>query len=309
MRFFACLTICSVVLLLAGLGAPSVAQDRGKIGSARLFNNDAFGDGDDRWRTSSYQWGQVRARSDWTGARPLAFGDIVEYRYRSEIIAPRDIGALDPADRRYSGVRGLGAHTHFARRGYEISTGVDLLFTGEQTGAGDLQKWFHKLIGQPQPIDAVLDNQIPNAIHPTLTFDIARSVPVGQTALVRPFGEVMYGIEDLARVGVDFVMGADVRQQLLVRDAVTGTLILGTPTQTAGFSLIMGADTAFVNDSAFFTDGTGPEVKDQRSRARVGVDWQGKRMGAYFGLTYLSEEFEGQSEGQVLGSVNLSVSF
>lgn len=303
---------CTCLVLLAALilSVPvAQAQDRSKIGSARLFNNDVLGDGKDRWRSSSYQWGHIRARSDWDGVRPQGFGDIVEYRYRSEIISPSDLITPNVSDRRYAGVRGLGAHTHFERGGFELSTGLDLIFLGDQTGAGDLQKWFHKVIGQPKPSEAILSNQIENALHPTLTFDIAKSFASGDNAIVRPFAEAVMGVEDTFRVGLDYVYGADVQQQLLVRDAVTGTLILGTPAQTVGASYIMGFDFAHVADSAYFPVGAGPSVSDSRHRARIGVDWQGKRFGGYAGLTYLGEEFEGQTEGQILGSVNLNVNF
>jgi hypothetical protein len=46
-----------------------------------------------------------------------------------------------------------------------------------------------------------------------------------------------------------------------------------------------------------------------RERLRAGVGWRGERLDAFYGLTYLSPEFEGQDEGQVLGSAHVNFRF
>jgi hypothetical protein len=81
----------------------------------------------------------------------------------------------------------------------------------------------------------------------------------------------------------------------------------GNPTQ--GVSLVLGADTARVFDSALLPAGGAVTMSEQRDRLRAGVNWQGKRTSVFYGVTYLSPEFEEQDEGQVLGAINLSLRF
>ena len=50
------------------------------------------------------------AREGYTGEE--GFGDLIEYRLRAEIIAPRR-GTAAPGDRPYVGAVPMGAHTHF----------------------------------------------------------------------------------------------------------------------------------------------------------------------------------------------------
>ena len=47
-----------------------------------------------------------------------------------------------------------------------------------------------------------------------------------------------------------------------------------------------------------------------RRRARVGLHWQPVRdVRLFYGLSWLSEEFEGQHEAQVLGSLKLEFGY
>ena len=47
-----------------------------------------------------------------------------------------------------------------------------------------------------------------------------------------------------------------------------------------------------------------------RERVRAGVSWRSETgVSAFYGLTYLSKEFEEQSEGQVVGSIRMRFAF
>ncbi len=77
-----------------------------------------------------------------------------------------------------------------------------------------------------------------------------------------------------------------------------------------GFSFMMGADIAHVEDSEFLTESGGFELSDARSRVRAGMHYQsaeGHR--AFYGLTWLDKEFKGQQDSQIVGSVRLHISF
>ena len=70
------------------MSSPVLPQGREKIGTGRIFTNDYLGDNKDRWRTGSYAISVAKA-DGWDGSLPNGFGDLVEFRLRSDIIAQR----------------------------------------------------------------------------------------------------------------------------------------------------------------------------------------------------------------------------
>jgi hypothetical protein len=289
------------------LAAPVAAEQRVTLGWGRLFTNDALGDGRDRWRTGSYTVSRVRGTS-WSGELPNTPGEILEFRLRADTIAPASLTDPILQDRRYAGALSFGLHSHFAWQGAEVSLGADLVFTGPQTGIGGFQSYIHNLLGLPKP--QVLDDQIGDAVYPGLVAEVGRSFDFGDNLRVRPFLEARTGMDSLVRVGGDLVIGQFGRGDLMLRDVATGLRyrgVQGNPAQ--GFSVVMGADTARVFDSALLPAGGAVTMSEQRDRLRAGVNWQGKRTTVFYGVTYLSPEFEEQDEGQVLGALNLSLRF
>lgn len=292
-----------VVALLLGLEAPAVAQDRVTLGWGRMFTNDAIGDGNDRWRSSSYTVSRVRGPY-WNGDLPR-FGEILEFRMRMDFIAPDNLVTPNPNDRRYAGVLTLGLHTHFELAGLETSLGLDLAITGEQSGMSKLHDGLHNTLSLPRP--RVADQQIPNGFHPTLAVETGRSFDIGQVKL-RPFAEAQAGLEDFVRVGADITIGSYGRGGLMIREHNTGNryrAISGNP--EPGLTFTLGGDVAHVFDSALLPASGNVGLLDRRDRIRVGLVWQGDNHAVHFGLTKLSKEFEGQSEGQTVGSLNIQI--
>lgn len=295
----------AVTGLWLAAAAEAEAQGREAVGTGRLFTNDFLGDNRDRWRTGTNVISHVRG-TGWEGALPERVGDLVEYRFRTEIIAPENIVTAAPGDRRYVGALSFGMHTHFERKGVEFSLGGDMVVTGPQTGLGDLQTWVHEIFGAPEP--GVLGNQIPNGFHPTLTVEAGRRLDVSPNLSFRPFVEVQAGVETLVRVGGDFHVGALGREDLLLRDVVTGQLYRVTRGPGQGFSAVLGADVAHVENSTYLPE-PAYDLTDARTRLRAGVHWQGERTAVFYGLTYLGEEFEAQTEGQFVGSLRIDFRF
>jgi hypothetical protein len=294
----------TVAMVLACL--PVRAEERVTLGWGRLFTNDAIGDGDDRWRTGSYTLSRVRGVS-WAGRLPTRAGDILEFRFRGEIIAPENLTTAAPGDRRYAGTLSVGLHTHFMLGGAEASAGGDLVVIGPQTGLGSFQRAAHDLLGIAEP--QVLGNQIADRITPTVTGEIARSLPLGGGVTLRPFLEAAAGAESLVRVGGDIVIGGAWDGALMLRDPVTGQRYAGVSAADRGVSFTFGADIARVFDSDYLPAGGAAVLSDERTRVRAGVEWQGERAGIFYGLTYLGPEFEGQDEGQVTGSLRVNFGF
>ncbi|PWG17702.1 lipid A-modifier LpxR family protein [Salibaculum griseiflavum] len=300
--------LVSAALLLA-LSLPAAAQERETLGWGRILNNDFLGDGKDRWRSSSYGVSLVRGPG-WSGDLPGRAGQILEYRLRGEIIAPRALNGPQSDDRAYAGMLSVGLHTHWARHGVEASMGVDIIATGPQTGWTDAQDWFHDLVNQPRPSPSVIANQVPDGIHPTATVELGYPVALSARTEARPFIEAQYGLEDLVRVGVDFRLGELGDGALDLRDPTTGQRYRAVTQDRGGWEWVAGADVALVGDSMLFPAGFGTQTRDSRWRLRLGSHWQGgKDVTFFYGATYLSEEYVGQPEGQVVGSIKLNFKF
>lgn len=301
-KAFLSLAFCGLLVT-----TPVLAQDRVTLGHARLFSNDALGDGHDRWRSGSYSVSRLRGFA-WDGALPASPGEILEFRLRSEIIAPADLIAPAAGDRRYAGVLAVGMHTHFALGQAEASLGGDLVVTGPQTGIGDFQRGVHDLLGLAEP--QVLGNQIANGFHPTARAEIGRTFRFGGALSVRPYAEAQAGVETLLRIGGDVVIGGFGTGALMVRDTVTGQRVEGIAgSDRKGLSLTVGGDVARVFDSAYLPAGGAAQLSETRRRLRAGLNWQGDKTGVFYGVTLLGKEFAGQPENQLVGSLRLRWQF
>lgn len=296
-----------VAAVLCGLAAPVAAQDRVTLGWGRLFSNDALGDGQDRWRTGVYAVSWVRG-SRWDGALPETFGEILEFRLRADTIAPENLVTPAAVDRRYAGAITLGVHSQFGWGGFEADVGADLILVGPQTGLGEFQSWVHGALGLGDV--GALATQIGNTVTPTVSAEIARRVEFGDHATFRPFIEARIGDETLLRAGGDLVIGRFGRSDLMLRDVATGQRFRAVRGGTeTGTSLVLGGDVAQVFSSIYLPEGGAVTASDLRHRLRAGMHWQGQKSAAFYGLTYLSPEFDQQTEGQFLGALSLNLKF
>ncbi|MEM7471972.1 MAG: lipid A-modifier LpxR family protein [Pseudomonadota bacterium] len=296
--------LCAILAWLL-LSATAFAQDRKVVGYGSFFNNDLIGDGEDRWRTGGYSISQLRAPS-WDGALPERFGALLEYRFRAEIIAPRDVSNPSAGSRPYVGALSAGLHSHWQHANTEMSLGLDLILVGPQTGLDTLQDVFHDLFRAPRPrVDGV---QVGNTIRPTITFEAGRGYETRATNL-RPFVEFQAGAETLVRVGGDMYLGAIDRGGLRLRDSATGHRYQGiSNSNSQGAAFFLGGDVAYVADSRYL-DTQSVQARETRSRLRAGIDAGLPGGRVFYGITYLSEEFDNQKEGQILGSLDLRFRF
>ncbi len=295
-----------LVLLVTALPLAAAADDRLTLGWGRMFDNDVLGDLHDRWQSGSYTVSVVRG-PDWTGALPTTPGAVLEYRFSASTVTPADLA--DPAadDRRYAGPLSAGLHTHFDWRGIETSLGADLVAVGPQTGVGQFQSWLHGVLGMNKPD---LTNQLGDAVYPTVQAEMGRSYAVSDAVTVRPFVAAAAGVETLVRAGGDLVIGSFGNGALMLRDDTTGQRYRAVPGErTPALSFTLGGDVAHVFGSALLPDGGTAVTRDTRGRLRAGVAWQGEKSSAFYGLTYLTPEFESQPEGQLVGSVNFHFRF
>lgn len=313
MRFYF-IIILSIVISFLGSNLPLIAQSvtqsekqKHFIGHGRLFTNDMLGESKDRWRTGSFStsgaWGQK-----WTGQLPKEFANLIELRLLSEIIAPADLSGKNGIDRPFAGHFELGVHSHFERDGLEYSIGVGASILGEQTGLDDFQIAVHEALNEKVASDYLLANQIENQVLIGPLFEVSKAVPEGNNLTIRPFLEAFATAETLARVGTDIYFGTGFSRSLYIRDQVTGQRyqVIGGEQDGLGFSF--GGDISHVASSAFF-HGSSPSMLNRRLRFRTGLHWGQQTKQGFAGLTWLSKEFDGQPEGQILGSVRVILKF
>jgi len=297
--------LCALFLIESA----AMAQDRVRLGYGRLVTNDLIGDGHDRWRTASVASSRIWG-PEWTGGAPGGFGQLLELRLGAEIIGPENINTPGAGDRPYAGAISIGLHTHFQTALAEFALGGDLVFTGPQTQLDDFQDFAHDILGGRELGRGTRQNQISNDVNPTAVVEMGRTLRFGSAGQLRPFVEARAGVETLVRMGADVNFGGFAQETLLVRDPVTGHRYQTIGNDAAGFSFMMGADIAHVEDSEFLPESRGFALSDARSRVRAGLHYQsaaGHR--AFYGLTWLDKEFKGQQDSQIVGSVRLHIDF
>jgi len=150
---------------------------------------------------------------------------------------------------------------------------------------------------------------LPNKVYPLLKAGASHQWTAPGHAL-EVHVDAIGGAESLLRAGVDWVLGAQATRPSILRDPVTG-MLLSTGQRDPpnhGLSLLAGADIAYVADSRLLPT-SGVALNQTRKRARAGLAWQGQGFSAFYGITWLSPEFQDQTEGQILGSIGLNLRF
>lgn len=300
--------LIAACLALLFVSQDSSAQSREYIGYGRLLTNDFLALDDDRWRTGSFNSSRIWGYG-WDGELPQQPGDILELRLGAQIIAPDSLVKRAPGDRPYAGVITAGLHTHFMRWGTDFAMGADLVAIGPQTRLDRLQKAFHDAIGIRAPSKRIRANQIDDAFYLDVVVEAARDIALSDVVTMRPFVELRSGVETMARVGVDMTIGDLANGGLRVRDTVSGQRYTAIRTNERGFAFLLGADVATVAASEYFPASYGVAVSDTRYRFRGGIQWQTNPATIFYGVTYLGEEFEGQDEGQFVGSIRVDLHF
>lgn len=157
--------------------------------------------------------------------------------------------------------------------------------------------------------DAIRASQIGDDLRISGVIEIGKSYEIGENATLYGFTELRAGVENLARIGVDLQFGSMFKDTLFARDQVTGQRYAILRSAQNGVGFVIGADVAHVSESVFFPKGGAVEMSPTRHRARAGIAWQRDKSDGFFGLTYLSPEFESQPEGQIVGSLRIRYKF
>lgn len=306
------LMLAGLVCLMATTGSadPGTKNGRTKIGYGRITTNDLIGDGRDRWRTGSVASSRVWGYG-WDDSLPSEVGDVLELRFLGQILAPERIDRFRPADRPYAGALSVGVHTHFQRAAVQWAIGADLVAIGPQTELDNFQDMIHGAVDAPRLFGVMLANQIPDTIRPTVVAEAGRDMVLPSGIRLRPFAEARAGDESLLRIGADLTIGDTLEGALMVRDPVSGQRYRAVkPVDSyGGASFVVGADIAYVADSGYLPENRGFNLTDTRERVRAGIHWSSTNSGFFYGLTWLSREFQAQKESQLVGTLKLDMKF
>lgn len=303
-----CRLLPCLAAFVALAGAPLEAAPRFRLATVITHTNDFFVDGQDRWRTASVSasvlWGP-----EFSGQAPSEFGALLEARTRFEMIAPANLSLPDPSgDRPYVGALALGVFSHQKIKNTELSLGADLVLLGPSTGVSQLQTWLHQRIAPINPL--LLESQIADAVYPTVSAEIARSYALSPNLAVRPFFAAQIGVETFARAGFDLTIGTRPPQDLRLREPVTGQRIPALHVWgQRSWGLGLGADLAYIADSHYFRASDGLAIEPLRTRLKAGAFYQGDRLDAFYGVSWLSPEFSTQSGGQLVAALSVSLRF
>ena len=284
------------------LAMPASAET---LGRGRIFSNDYGGDGKDRWRSGAFTLSVLRGKA-WDGAPPAAGGaknPLLELRFRAEVITPgRSRDGQD--DRRYAGLLGFGAFGHQSFGPLEGAFGGEILAIGPSTGMSDFQERVHETLGFSPPRG--VERQFEDGLLLHAQSELAWPLRPADVLTLRPFLAAESGSEEILRAGIDAILGGIGHHDLWLRDPATGQPYRGIEAETTGLSLVAGLDAALLGDSVFLADAA---TLDRR-RARIGLHWQpGPEVRLFYGLTWLSEEFDGQHDSQVLGALKLEFGY
>ncbi|OCX66111.1 hypothetical protein BFP70_08355 [Thioclava sp. SK-1] len=304
---------CPGVGLAQDMGGAAIGADvdspqgRHYLGWTRFVANDVLFDGQDRWRTGAIHVSVLHGY-DFDGDLPQQPFGLMEYRFGGEIIAPSNLEDPAPDDRRYVSKVDLAAISHFQWQGFASQIGAGVTAIGPDTPAWRVQERIHDWFNQPEPIAA--QTQLGNQLFPTLIGEMRRDIAVGQDMVLQPFVSARVAEEDVLRAGVDMQIGQMAQDVLWLRDDVTGFLHPGLEgASVSGVGFTLGMDMTHVFDSDLFPAADGLQYEDMRYRARAGVTLQVEEARIFYGASYLSEEYKGQPEGQVVGALQLDLSF
>jgi len=196
-------------------------------------------------------------------------------------------------DRLYAGVFNyqIALHTKWSN-GIQtrFALGADVI--GPQTNLDTFQTRLHKRFDVRVPHKKVLEKQIANTTYFATQLEVAYPVEFSWITF-RPFTEIRFGYENLARVGVDVFFGG--APSVLSREYVTGQVY--TPQAPQGWSVNLGMDYTHVFSSALYPEHSPVEMLNGFMRIRSAIVYQGDGWNAQFGIASIAEQFAGQKHG------------
>ncbi|MGB0659951.1 MAG: lipid A-modifier LpxR family protein [Mangrovicoccus sp.] len=301
-----------ILWILAAFWMPFQAgAEPRKLGVAWVFTDDLMADPDDGWVERRDRWRTASGQISWFwGQGDDAFPGVWqnwELMLGGELITPASLKNPRPDDRPLAGLlySELAYHVHSNDNYMRLAAG--LAASGSQTGWDELVVKIHQ--DRYDPTDAVLEDQIGNQEWLSFRGEFARNLSLNGALLLRPFGILQTGLENLVRAGVDMLIGPNGVPMTLTRNDTTGFLIWPGKDAPVGWTGLVGGDVSFVMESDLLPEHRGYETTDFRPRLRAGAVYQGASWRGFYGITWMGEEFEAQPESQLVGSIQIGYRF
>jgi hypothetical protein len=329
--------IRAAVFALA-FAAPAHAQDMtegwdwlatsDEIQTEGVFWNDRFGDGQDRWKTGgitqSYVFPEhIFSDGNWFEGRASA----LELNVRALVITPDDTSftGVDSNDRPYAQYAAAGVYLRSITRPEALTptlalqtedrVGVEVGWQGDPLPLFDVQDAIHGASGtngNAGNLSNIIDSELLVNLEGRHTWRLHRS-GVTHDMEFAPFVQTSLGMrENSFRAGGDFFFGSELEGRTWGSDLSTGAVMAGAsmPRQGFNWTVFFGGDVGYIASDAFLDGGfagDGPSVPRQefvgRIRSGLLVEYDNVALG--FSLNWLSPEFKGQSDGQIIGAMQL----
>jgi hypothetical protein len=303
-----------------------------EIQTEGVFWNDAFGDGKDRWKsggvTQSYVFPEhIFSDENWFTGRASA----LEFSIRGLVMTPDNtaFSGIDSSDRPYAQYAAVGVYLRSIARPEALTSTLALLtedrigleagWQGDPLPFFDVQNAVHGITGtegNAGNLSNSIDSEMLANIEARRTWRLhidgyERDIEFA------PFVQTSLGMrENSARVGGDVFFGSALEGRTWGSDLATGAVMAGASMPRRGFNwaVFAGGDLGYIASDAFLDGGfaaDGPRVerRDMVGRARAGVLLDYGKYAIGFSMNWLGKEFRGQSEGQMIGAIQLKYRF
>jgi hypothetical protein len=303
-----------------------------KIQTEGVVWNDQFGDGKDRWKTGgltqSYVFPEhIFSDDNWFEGRASS----LELNLRAVVMTPDDTAfdGVNGKDRPYAQYAAAGVYLRSIARPRFLSPtlslqeeariGVEVGWQGDPLPLFDVQNGLHHIAGMDGDaanLSNIIDGELLVNLEGRHTWRYHWDR--GDRDLeFAPFVQGSLGMRETSlRVGADLFTGSALDGRTWGADPATGAVMAGASIPRRGFNwtVFVGGDVGYVASDAFLDGGfavNGPSVPRERivGRLRTGLLLEYDNVGIGFSVNWLSPEFRDQSEGQVIGAIQLKYRF
>ncbi len=300
-----------------------------EIQTEGVFWNDRFGDGKDRWKTGGITQAYVFPEhifsdENWITGRASA----LELNLRALVITPDNTAfrGVNPNDRPFAQYAAAGIYLRSIARPEPLTLlvgvqaedriGIEVGWQGDPLPLFEMQSALHDLAGtggDAGNLTNIIGGELLVNLEARHTWRFHLDRAPGPDLQFAPFLQTSLGIrENSLRAGGDIFVGSALEGRTWGSDLSTGAVMAGASVPREGFNwtVFFGGDLGFVASDAFLDGGfavDGPSVprRDIVGRARAGVLLEYDNVGIGFSLNWLGREFRGQSDGQVIGAIQL----
>lgn len=319
-------------------------SEQTELNAEGIVWNDYLGDGQDRWKsggvTQSFTFPErIFDTNPWTPwFKGRASG--IEVQARAVVVSPDntavpaapsdpDVAARPTGDRPYAQYFGLGGYLRSDKRPRPVGAngttlevedrlGAEIGWIGEPLFLFDVQDAVHDALGMA-PTEASEGNSVGSGVllnaEGRRTWRVHRCT--GTTDVqVAPYVDVSAGMrQNDVRAGADLIWGRDLSVRSWNMDPATGAMIPGSTRSADGldWAIYAGGDVGYVaSDALLGGNGLGgPSVDPEplQVRLRAGAVAGTGRFQLHYGVAWLSPEFHGQDEGQLIGAISVKLPF